>query len=655
MRNVRSGKSGTASRSVPRSGSSKQPQSPVHADRWTTVVLVSLLVAAPLAILPARFQTYDTTPKLVILFFGSALLFWLPARWWPGTANLWRTPVGRAFYSLLILSAASLLLSSAFSTDAWLSFAGTVWRRLGAVDQVVLFFIAAAMSARIYLDRTANKPVMLGVEAAGAIASVYAILQYAGWDPLIPANLYTLGSPAVLRPPATLVQATYFATFLLPAILIAAGLRLRETSSPWKRFHELVFLLSIAALVLSGTRSALLGLLAGAGALLYFERARIANWRTLARAAGGALAVAALAVAFVLLPAGKGVRLRLSQWVTDRAGGPRLLVWRDSLPLVGQHPLVGAGPELFEAEFRRAESLELARAYPDHYHESPHNFFLEAAIGQGLIGVAVWLALLGLACYCGVLCCRQGDSNGASLVAALIAMLISLQFCPLTLTNELYLLALSASLVALAAPRVTPESHRIVLSPALTACARALSVALVLIASAYAAQAALYTATETRASRGDLPGAERRFEAARKFPMPGPNLAVSRQIASLAPRFSPPVRREALAVANQAAEAAERGSAERFNALYQSAVLAILSGNLPRAETKLRAAIDCAPAWYRPRMALACVLWWQGRNEEAQREAAAALDCSGRNAPNVQRTLDGARAQATALRAHPAL
>jgi Tfp pilus assembly protein PilF len=104
-----------------------------------------------------------------------------------------------------------------------------------------------------------------------------------------------------------------------------------------------------------------------------------------------------------------------------------------------------------------------------------------------------------------------------------------------------------------------------------------------------------------------------------------------------------------MAVAKQAAEAAERGSAERFNAFYQSAMLAIMRGDLPRAETKLEAAIEAAPAWYRPHMALASVLWWQGRDDEAQSEAAAALDRAGRLAPNVRRTLDGARAQASAI------
>jgi hypothetical protein len=160
----------------------------------------------------------------------------------------------------------------------------------------------------------------------------------------------------------------------------------------------------------------------------------------------------------------------------------------------------------------------------------------------------------------------------------------------------------------------------------------------------------LYTQTERRALRGDLAGVDDSYEAARKFPMPGPNLAVSKQLASVAPRLPALDRAPAYLAAKQAAAVAELGSAERFNAFYQSAMIAIMTRDFRRAEFKLRAAIDAAPVWYRPRMALASVLWWEGRDEEAEHEAALALNCAGRVQPFVKQTLNGARAQAGALR-----
>src|SRR5204862_245938 len=61
--------------------------------------------------------------------------------------------------------------------------------------------------------------------------------------------------------------------------------------------------------------------------------------------------------------------------------------WRDSLRMAAAHPLAGWGPEVFTAAFPHYESAELARAYPDFAHESPHNIFLDAFTAQGVPGL----------------------------------------------------------------------------------------------------------------------------------------------------------------------------------------------------------------------------------------------------------------------------
>src|SRR5438128_12283638 len=59
-------------------------------------------------------------------------------------------------------------------------------------------------------------------------------------------------------------------------------------------------------------------------------------------------------------------------------------------------PLAGYGPETFTAEFPRWQSLDLARAYPDFAHESPHNIFLDALVAQGIPGLLLLMAACGL-------------------------------------------------------------------------------------------------------------------------------------------------------------------------------------------------------------------------------------------------------------------
>ena len=52
-----------------------------------------------------------------------------------------------------------------------------------------------------------------------------------------------------------------------------------------------------------------------------------------------------------------------------------------------EHLIAGYGPETFAVEFPRHQSIELARAYPDFYHESAHNIFLDAFVSKGLVGL----------------------------------------------------------------------------------------------------------------------------------------------------------------------------------------------------------------------------------------------------------------------------
>src|SRR6516225_4181333 len=88
----------------------------------------------------------------------------------------------------------------------------------------------------------------------------------------------------------------------------------------------------------------------------------------------------------VLTPQGEGLRQRLHQSTQD-LGGPRLLVWKDTLRLAGARALTGSGPETFPIAFPRFESRAFYRRYPDFQQESPHNIFLDTGASQGITGL----------------------------------------------------------------------------------------------------------------------------------------------------------------------------------------------------------------------------------------------------------------------------
>ena len=74
------------------------------------------------------------------------------------------------------------------------------------------------------------------------------------------------------------------------------------------------------------------------------------------------------------------------------------------------------------------------------------------------------------------------------------------------------------------------------------------------------------------------------------------------------------------------ASSAEICGEDRFNATFQSAVIAITFGDLSRAESKARETIALAPNWYRPHLLLSQILGGEGRNTESVAELRTALN-----------------------------
>ena len=623
------------------------------ASRLVEAVLLIAVAATPLALAPGLLPGYDVTPKLAILYVAAAMLLLHSGRWWPAAASFWRAPPGRLLYLLLLAQAVSLLLSAAFSHDPVLAVGGTTWRRLGVLTQIVILFLVAVLAAQVYIRRSFAGRVLVAIEICAAIAGIYGILQYLGWDPLRPPQLYTTRFTGdVIRPPSTLRHAIYFANFLIPAILIAGSLAINEARAAWRWFHAGVLSIAAAALVLTGTRSAILGLMAGGLLLGLIEARRIGTKRMLAYAGVCALVGAALLGLLALSPAGQSFRIRLTQWAQDTRGGTRLMVWRDSWPLIGHHWLTGIGPETFAGEFRGLQSLQLSRAYPDHYHEDPHNLMIGAAVSQGVAGFALLSGMIALGLVCAYRCVRRTLPAGAMLMAALVAMTISEQFAPLTIVNLLYFCLTIALAAALASPAA---SYPTIVGPRPVARVLQSLAALSIVAAAglYVVPDALLATAQHRIARGDVRGARESYRSAVRFPFPADSLRFSQQMASAARSLPAPWRQEALAAAREASAEAERCDEQRFSALYQSAALAVIAGDFGNAEAKLRAAADAAPWWYRAHAMLAQVLWLTGRSPEAEREAALALECAGSQEPKVRATLDGARVEAAHRAAAP--
>jgi O-antigen ligase len=590
------------------------------------ILLSAILALLPLTLAPGLLFYYDITPKIVLLLAGTAvglILAWREER--TGSPGL------RIFQLLLIAQAASLALSTVLSTDQALSLGGSNWRRFGLLTQAALLLFvwlaaqyAAGHHQRIHL-------LLRVIAVAGVPAAVYGILQYFGWDPFIEPSLYHVGyGPlTIVRPPSTLGYVSYFATYLLSVIFAAAGLVLLEKSRWWRLAGMAAGILGAVALVLTGTRAALLGLAAGALFLGFWRRPRMGG-RVLA---AGAIAVLGL-TSFYFSPFGQMLRSRVRWFVEDPMGGARLLLWRDSLRLCASHWLAGFGPETFSIHFPRYQSAALARTYPNFFQESPHNIFIDALAGQGLPGLAILIGLTVLGFYS--IRAAQNRTVASSLGAALVALLISQEFTSFMLPTALFFYLTVALLVAQA---WSPEyESQLPGSIFWKACGVVLSLVFITFAMALLGADAGLARVDRLIRDGQLREAARVYLQTERWRPPGFRTDLWYSRALMGSEQYQANSMTAIEAALSAAMRATRDSEEPENAWLSLAMLYGRRNDFQHAEQSLRSAISCAPNWFKPHWLLAQMLRVDDRLEQARAEANLAADLNGGKDPEVART-----------------
>jgi putative inorganic carbon (HCO3(-)) transporter len=606
-------------------------------------LLAGTLLTVPLAVAPSL-EAFDVTPKLLALLAGACTV-------WLALALEGKRPQGpRLFFAALVVLALCGVVSAIFSADRVLSLAGSEWRRMGLPAWLACLALAAAIPAAVGDDPRRRGMLLQAIAASGTVAAVYSFAQYAGHDPWINPALYHIGEGEwrIVRPPATFGYVSYFALYEASAIFVAASLALSATSRTIKIAWSSAAAAMAIAVIVSGSRGALLGAAAGVLAMTLRQSGEskalalncAGDGRTRRAVLAGTLVVAALAGAFIASPLGQPVRSRMRWFVEDPEGGGRLMIWRDSAKLAAAHPLLGAGLETFGREFAPVESLELARRFPDRYVESPHNIFLDYSTAAGVPTLAAFGMLM-------IVALRSTWCNpDPALFAALFAGLVAAQFVADTITTRLLLMSLAA-LVLPMAPGPSgasgfdsrPDRANRTARWMVGLCAVLAAFALIVLGgrlvsadrAAFQAQAAL--------SRGDLDTAVQAGRvSAEAFPWGGAYaFRQSRLLGQVAmiPSLSGAARGFLLLQAEALAREA-LPHAEQPGAIYlQLASVAGIQGRYQEAQSELEAAVGASPAWFRPRWQLAVLLWQQGRKAEAAQQAGFALERGARALPEA--------------------
>jgi O-antigen ligase len=612
-------------------------------------LLALILAVTALIVTPGYFFYFDVTPKVVGLLAGTALAVVWASR--DRSQSSPKSPLLKWFTGLLALNGVSLLVSTAVSQRPGLSLFGTNWRRFGLIEQasILLFAWLLAICCAGRPDRI--KWILRSVAVSSALGAAYGIAQYFGWDPLLPSAAYRVGEGVwmIVRPPSTLGHADYFAAWLCSGIFLSLTLAAMEQSVVWRRIALAAAGVACVAVVFAGSRAAMLALAAGMAVWAIQTRNRITLRKTVLMAV-----VAVAAVAFYYSPPGRQLRSRTRWFVEDPWGGGRLELWRDSLNMAEHRLATGYGPELFMQAFPRFESAALAEAYPDFSHESPHNVFVDTLVSQGVPGL---LAMCGL-CVLGFVAARRLGALqprvGGALFAALTAEILGQQFVAFIIPTALVFYATIALAVGLAAAPGAPAesagqaSHKSGAASRRSQAAAAMLTALALSVVAVRFLVADHSLALAKGSldSGDLPAAFREYDSFQRWSPPGggSDLWYSRALFLFAQNTRNPVARfQALQQAGIAALRATRTAEDPFNAWYNVAAFYAAQNDAPRTEASLRQAIAGSPNWFKPHWMLAQVLLLNSRLEEAENEAALAVELDGRKNPEVARTLQEVR------------
>lgn len=366
----------------------KQAAAPREPGAGAAVLLALMLLLAPTLGSPTEELVQDTLKSAIVAHatLAAALLFLFDQR---------RRTQPLRWHGVLLLPL--LLLAYALGSMAWSH------TYLGGVEAVRWFLFALLAWLGLNTLGRERLPLLAACTFAGAVvASLWAMLQF--WGGL---SLFPQGP----QPASTFINRNFFAEFAICALPFGVLLLARARMSALVALLSLGVGLVITALLMTGTRSALIA--------LWLQV--LVGWPLIAWRCQRALAWPQWSVGLRLLSVGIvfGTVLALGSIPTDNRNivdeghgrtalarglvrtqsigpqdhslGVRMVMWRATLQAIQARPLAGVGAGAWESEIPRYQA-EGAQLETDYY---VHNEFLQLVAEYGLVGWAFLLLLAG--------------------------------------------------------------------------------------------------------------------------------------------------------------------------------------------------------------------------------------------------------------------
>ncbi len=337
---------------------------------------------------------------------------------------------------LLLLAVA--ILSTIFSVDRFVSFFPSTRRGEGLVVFAV-YLLMALGAARLSVRGAA---LVIGTAlGSGTLIGLIAVAQYygvdpaawAGFEPVTQAQFYgAAGAPPGsgplygVRSHATLANPVFLGGYVVLLLPLAVQ---RVLTAPRRWWLPLIAVAALyGALIASQTRAAWIAA-AIAGLVLIGRTRGTAPARR--RLTVLALVAVCVTVTMPLTQPKAALSRRAASTLNpgDAALAERIYLWKNTLPLIAQRPVLGWGFSTLLGRFPDLGSADYVRVYGWHAVgiDTPHNELLHMAYSIGLIGLAAYLWIWARVIRT-LLRARPHEEAVPSLPAALLAALAGYLF-----------------------------------------------------------------------------------------------------------------------------------------------------------------------------------------------------------------------------------
>lgn len=389
-----------------------------HSGNWVSgrfpiYARVAVLTALITSAVAFNTSTVDTFGIVKITGAGAAVMlsiaFWAtsnPVR--PALPSSCLVRVGGAFVAIVALATAL----SPYRLTAAIG----IYHRYGGLLSILLFFTAMVLTLGLYWRRPRElEDLCKAAGAASLLVSGYFLIQAAGldWHSWRVGGFPARWHPGILGNP-NFTGGYLGATLPFTLFIFARSRHLRD-----RAFALVSAPANLAALWLTGSRGGILAAAAGAALFLALYTAEKIP-RRIKRL--GLLLALLVPVAGLLIsraygtPQVAGVSLSPSNLLI------RLDYWKSAAKVISDHPVLGTGPDTFYANYARYSSPDVRLNPTSEMTDNPHNIFLAHAVGSGLLGAGLYVALIGLTFSYGVRRLRRSREHRL-LLATFLAVL----------------------------------------------------------------------------------------------------------------------------------------------------------------------------------------------------------------------------------------